>query len=278
MGRAGQWSEARSPAAGPRPSGHGFHSLRKKSQPGLSLRWGPGAPTCFPPQGGGDKGKAGMLGDRGRPSCHVTHTPCVLEGNKPVGVGARYEPDRREKPGKRQKRTRSGQQAREIPTGCHQLCTSSCQRCTSSGSSFNSQKPALPGSRDLGDQWDGSGGRLGQEQPLPRAPGYRWQLRGHGGSPGVREGAQVPLLASVEVCPVRGVEGRAHGQRGLRRCGQGRVVPVRPRQVSPGRQPLLCPGPSPSLLAGLGLGARGKGHARPGRAGALLAGRDGCVT
>nr|XP_055156677.1 fucose mutarotase isoform X1 [Nyctereutes procyonoides] len=39
--------------------------------------------------GGGDKGKAGMLGDRGRPSCRVTHTPCVFEGNKPVGVAAR---------------------------------------------------------------------------------------------------------------------------------------------------------------------------------------------
>lgn len=181
MGRAGQWSEARSPAAGPRPSGRGFHSLwKEKSQPGLSLRWAPGAPTCFPPQGGGDKGKAGMLGDRGRPSCRVTHTPCVFEGNKPVGVAARYEPDRREKPGKRQKRRRSGRQAREIPTGCHQLRTSSCQRCASSGSSFNSQKPALPESRDLGDQWDGSGGRLGQEQPLPRAPGPRVQVAAQG--------------------------------------------------------------------------------------------------
>lgn len=61
----------------------------------------------------------------------------------------------------------------------------------------------------LGTSGTGLGADWGKNSlfPEPQAPGYRWQLRGHGGSPGVREGAQVSLLVSVEVCAVWGEGG-----------------------------------------------------------------------
>lgn len=264
MGRAGQWSEARSPGAGPRPSGRGFHSLRKeKSQPGLSLRWGPGAPTCFPPQGGGDKGKAGMLGDRGRPSCHVTHTPCGLEGNKPVGVGARYEPDSREKPGKMQKRTQHAQGGRLVRS--QQAVTSSAQAVVgvaqAAGVPLTVRNPLYRRAGTLGTSGTGLEADWGTNSRFPEPQGTGGSSGVTGGFLGSGKGPRCPCWRVLRFarCGVRGVEGRAHGQRSLRRWARAGQCPCDPGKCRQAGSPCsVLAQVHPCWLAwGLGPGAKG---------------------